>query len=278
LATTTLIVDLVHNVGEDLIDLRTMLPIGSDAHTFSPTPQDVVAVADADVVFINGLGLEEFLRELLENAGGEAPVVAVSMNIEPRKLVNNGEGEEHAHTAVGADPHVWMTPAKVIIMVHNIEQALSKLDPTNAETYAANAAAYVVQLEALDAWVKTQIESIPAENRKLVTDHETFGYYADRYGLTVVGAVIPAYSTSAEPSAQELAALQELIETQHVQAVFVGTTMNTVLAERIAADTGLKMVPLYTESLGASGSGVETYLDFIRYNTTAIVAALRPKS
>jgi ABC-type Zn uptake system ZnuABC Zn-binding protein ZnuA len=280
-ATTTIMGDLVRNVGGDVIELTTMLPIGADTHTFAPTPQDVAAVADAHVVFMNGLHLEEFLEELLENAGGETPVVVLSANVETRHFEemaehsDDEEGEkhndEHGHAHEGADPHVWMTPANAIIMTHNIERALSELDPANAEIYKANAEAYEAQLEELDAWVKAQIETIPAEKRKLVTDHEVFGYYASRYGLEVVGAVIPGYSTNAEPSAQELAQLQEAIEKFDTKAVFVGTTANPVLAQ----DTGIQLVALYTESLGEPGSGAETYLDFIRYNTTAIVEALK---
>ncbi len=183
--------------------------------------------------------------------------------------------DEHGHAHEGADPHIWMNLGNAIIMVHNIEHALSELDPANATAYETNAAAYEAQLEELDAWVIEQIAAIPEENRELVTDHDAFGYYADHYGLEVVGAVIPAYSTNAEPSAQELAELQEVIGELEVQAVFVGTTVNPVLAERVSEDTGSNLVPLYTGSLGETGSGVESYLDFIRYNTTAIVEALK---
>jgi ABC-type Zn uptake system ZnuABC Zn-binding protein ZnuA len=284
LATTNIVGDLTRNVGGDMIELTTILPIGADPHTFSPTPQDAAAVADAHVIFVNGLHLEEFLTELIENAGGEAPTVAVSANVETREFEEredlaqgHGEGErdedEHAHEA--ADPHIWLTPTNAVVMVHNIEHALSELDPANAASYEANAAAYTAQLEELDAWVTAQIEIIPAQNRALVTDHEAFGYYADRYGLDVVGAVIPAYSTNAEPSARELAALQQAISDFEVKAVFVGATVNPVLAARLAEDTGIELIPLYTGSLGEAGSGVETYLALIRYNTTAIVAALK---
>ena len=285
-ATTNIVGDLVQTVGGELIELTTLLPIGADPHTFAPAPQDVAAVADAHVVFINGLHLEEFLEELIENAGGEASVVALSTNVEIRAFEemtghtsSENKGEEHENEQdrhlTGVDPHIWTSPANVIVMVHTIEQALSQLDPVNAGAYAANAAAYETELEALDAWVMAQIESIPAKNRTLVTDHEVFGYYAARYGLKVAGAVIPAYSTNAEPSAQELVALQSTITELGVQAVFVGRTVNPVLAERIAGDTGLKLVPLYTGSLDEAGSGVETYLDYLRHNTTAIVEALR---
>ena len=269
-ATTNIVGDLVRNVGGDMIELITMLPSGSDPHTFDPAPQDVAAVADAHVVFVNGLHLEEFLEELIENAGGQAPAVALSANVETRNFE-----ESAGHAPEGVDPHVWMTPANAVAMVHNIEHALSQLDPANAETYQTNAQVYQAQLEELDAWVKTQIESIPTENRKMVTDHDAFGYYAGRYGLDLVGAVIPAYSTNAEPSAQEMADLQQAIKKFDTKAIFVGTTVNPTLAQRLADDTDIKLVPLYTGSLGQAGSGVESYLDFIRYNTTAIVNALK---
>ena len=171
--------------------------------------------------------------------------------------------------------HGWTTPANAIIFVHNIEQALSALDPANAETYRANAEAYEAELAELDAWVKAQIETIPAENRQLVTDHAIFGYYADRYGLEQIGAVIPSFSTTAEPSAQDLAKLEDVIKEQGVKAIFIGNTVNPGLAQRVAEDTGIQLVTLYTESLGPEGSGVETYVDYIRYNTQAIIEALK---
>lgn len=283
LATTNIIGDLAANVAGDLIDLTVMIPQGTDPHTFSPTPQDVAAVAEADVVLSNGLGFEEFLSEVLDNAGGEAIAIATASGVETRQFAADTDHEEaaeheaddHAHVHEGVDPHVWLTPANAQVMVHNIAEALSGLDPANAATYEANAEAYEAKLAELDGWVKAQIETIPAENRKMVTDHDAFGYYADRYGLEVIGAVIPAYSTNASPSAQELAALQDEIGQYGVKAVFVSTTVNPELAQQVAADTGIQLVPLYTGSLGELGSGAETYLDYLRYNTSAIVEALQ---
>lgn len=285
-ATTNIIGDMVGNVGGDLIELTTMLPIGADPHNFSPAPKDAAAVADAHVVFINGLNLETFLQKLIENSGGKATVVAVSANVAAREFAEEPAGghaeeeahegeeaEEHAHE--GVDPHIWVTPANAVIMVENIARALSQLDPAHADMYQTNAQNYQTQLAQLDQWVKQQIENVPAENRKLVSDHDTFGYFADRYGLELIGAVIPNFSTNAEPSAQEVARLQQTIADYGVKAIFVGSTVNPVLAERMAEDTGVQLVPLYTGSLGQPGSGAETYLDYIRYNTTAIVQALK---
>ncbi len=273
---------MVKNVGGDLIDLSILLPLGSDPHSFQATPQDVAKVAAAQVLFANGVGLEEFLSELIKNAGGQAVVVSLSEGVETRQMSEaDMAAEEHAADAAhpdehtGVDPHTWTTPANAIIFVQNIEQALSKLDPAHTAAYQANAEKYRGQLKGLDAWVKAQIEIIPAENRKLITDHTVFGYYADRYGLKQVGAVIPSFSTSAEPSAQELADLEKAIKAQGVKAIFVGSTVNPGLERRVAEDTGLKLVTLFTESLGPAGSGAETYLDYTRYNTKAIVEALK---
>ncbi len=277
IATTSIIADVVSQVGSDLIDLTLLLPVGTDPHTFESTPRDLASVADAHLVFANGMGLEVFLDEMIKNAGGQAAVVYLSPGIETRQLgagdVREHDEPDHAHE--GVDPHTWTTPANVIIFVHNIERALSTLDPANTKTYEARAKTYEAELEELDAWVKAQIETIPPENRKLVTDHTTFGYYADHYGLEQVGAVIPTFSTAAETSAQELVALEEAIKAYKVKAIFVGTSVNPSLSEQVAKDTGTQLVTLYTGSLGTTGSGVETYLDYIRYNTETIVEALK---
>jgi ABC-type Zn uptake system ZnuABC Zn-binding protein ZnuA len=196
-------------------------------------------------------------------------VIYVSQDLELREL---DEGEAHDHKT---DPHTWTTPVNAIVFVHNIRDALSALNPDNAEVYEVNAQNYEAELIALDEWIEAQITTIPVENRKLVTDHETFGYYADRYGLEHIGAVIPGFSTASEPSAQEIAALEDTIRQYRVPALFVGTTVTPSLVQQVATDTGIKVVTLYTGSLGPPGSDVQTYVDYMRYNTTAIVEGLR---
>ncbi|MCD6519198.1 MAG: zinc ABC transporter substrate-binding protein [Anaerolineae bacterium] len=270
LATTSIVGDIVGNVGGNLVELSILVPVGADPHSFSPTPQDVAAVSEAHVIFINGAGLEQFLGPLLQSVRGSAPVISLSEGVPLRRFspVRKGGEEE-------VDPHTWMSPANVIIFVQNIEKALVALDPAHANEYHQNAQTYRARLEELDAWVQEQIAQIPPENRKIVTDHEAFGYYADRYGLQQIGAVIPGFSAAAEPSAKDLAALQEAIRRYGAKAIFVGVSVNPTLARRIAEDTGIRVVRLYTGSLGPEGSGAETYIDFIRYNTKAIVEALR---
>ena len=282
-ATTSIVADIVGQIGDDIIDLTILLAAGVDPHTFEATPRDVATIADAHIVIANGAGLEAFLEELLENAGGNTPVVHASYGItfrdmdtshhEPETEAQEHETEEHLHE--GIDPHTWTTPTNVMIFVRNVVSALSALDPANAETYEANAEAYTMQLEEIDLWSQEMIERIPEENRKLVTDHAVFGYYADRYGLEQVGAVIPAISTAAQPSARELAALEKAIKEYEIKAIFVGNTVNPSLSEQVANDSGTQLVMLYTGSLGTEGSGVESYLDYLRYNTNAIVDALK---
>ena len=162
----------------------------------------------------------------------------------------------------------------MIHWVENITHVLSALDPSNAEAYEENAHTYIHELEELDAWIQGQISRIPEANRKLVTNHPVFGYFAGRYGLEQVGSVYPV-SPSSEPSARDIAALQDAIQGYGVPAVFAESTVNSRLAEQIARDTGVKLVPLYTGSLSAPGGGAETYILLMRYDVQAIVEALK---
>ncbi len=268
-ATTSIVADVVQNVGGDRIDLTALLPLGADPHAFEPTPQDVAAVAGAHVVFVNGAGLEVFLDDLLESAGENVAVVPVSHGVE--LLALDGK-DEHGG---GVDPHVWFDPNNVMVWTRNVEHALGELDPGNAETYEANAAAYEAELGALDAWIVQQVTQVPEANRRLVTDHASFGYFARRYGFEQIGAVFPGYSTLAEPSAQELAELEEAIREHGVKAVFVGLTVNPTLAERVAEDTNTRLVFLYTGSLSEPDGPASDYLAFVKYNVSAMVEALR---
>ncbi len=183
-----------------------------------------------------------------------------------------GEGD-HDHDS--ADPHTWMDPNNVIVWTENIRSALSKADPVNEGAYRSNAEAYIDSLRELDTWIRDQVSQIPSEQRKLVTDHATFGYFADQYGFEQVGLVTPALSSNAAPSAQELASLEEKIESNDIKAIFVGNTVNPSLAQQIAADTGAQIIFVFTGSLGQAGSEADSYLDFMRYNVNAIVNALK---
>jgi ABC-type Zn uptake system ZnuABC Zn-binding protein ZnuA len=261
-------------VAGDRIDLTVLMGAGIDPHTYVPTPADTAAIHDAHLVFANGAGLEADLDEIFENAGGEAVHIQLSQGMDLRPQPggdeHQGEGDEHGD----ADPHVWFSVPNVVHWVETIEQVLAALDPSNADGYAEYSQGYIEELEALDGWIQAQVAQIPEANRKFVTNHPAFGYLAGRYGLEQVGAVYPV-SPSAEPSAQDIAALQDAIREFGVPAVFTESTVNPRLARQVAEDTGVKLVPLYSGSLGEPGSGAETYLDLMRYNVDAIVEALR---
>lgn len=271
-ATTSIVADIVAQIGGHHLVVQTLLPVGTDPHAFDPSPRDLAAVANADVVFANGAGLEEFLGRLLDSASDATPLVELSEGIALRALdADAHEADEHA----GIDPHTWTSPANAIVFVRNAERALRTLDPAHADEYGANADAYVAELERVDAWIAERIATLPDARRLLVTDHLIFGYYADRYGLRQVGAVIPGFSTGAAPSAKELAEIEDSVRRLGVPAIFAGASVNPALAERVAADTGVVLATLYTGSLGPAGSGADTYLGYLRHNTNTIVEALR---
>lgn len=282
-ATTSIVADVVAQIAGENIDLVVLMPPGTDPHSFEPTPQDAAAIADAHVVFINGIGLETFIDPLLASAGQGIAVVSVSQGADLLHLeeisalqTDTTDHEEETHEHEGLyDPHVWFDPTQLVVWTHNIEAALSTLDPNHASAYHERAEAYRARLEALHQWIVQQIAQIPEKRRVLVSDHVELGYLARRYELRQVGAVIPGYSTLAEPSAQEMAALEDTIRSLGVRAIFVGRTVNPRLAERIAADTGIQIVFLYTGSLSAPDGPAPTYEALMRYNVTAIVNALR---
>jgi len=262
-ATTSLVGDVVSRVGGDRIQLTTLMAKGTDPHSYVPTPSETAAVYDANLLFANGAGLEEFLVEMLANAGGSAVEVSLSDGLSLRSLSGGAP-----------DPHVWFDVHNVIQWVTTIEQSLSALDPANAAVYRANAAAYIAELQALDAWIGQQVATIPEANRKLVIDHPVFGYFAGRYGFEQIGAVYPL-NPAAEPSAQDLAALENMIRQYQAPAVFSENTVSPKLADQVARDTGVKLFLLYTDSLGGPGTGAETYLDLMRYDVQTMVEALR---
>jgi manganese/iron transport system substrate-binding protein len=273
LATTSIVADVVAAVGGPRIEVSALVPPGVDPHTFEPTPQDVRSVAEADVVFENGLGLEAFLGGLVRSAGEGVPVVSVSAGIDPLPAGNLAAVGE---TAVRAewDPHVWLDPQNVILWTHAIEDALTALDPPGAADYAQAAEDYRLELQALDTEIEAQLAAIPDGQRRLVTDHEELAYFARRYRFEIVGAVIPAPSAAAEPSARELAALEDAIRSSGVRAVFVSSVVTPALARQVAKDTGIQLVTLYTHSLSDSSGPAPSYLALMRLDARLIAEAL----
>jgi ABC-type Zn uptake system ZnuABC Zn-binding protein ZnuA len=277
-ATTTIVGDVVAQVGGEWVDLSVLLPVGTDPHAFDPNPQDIAKVVEADLIFANGVGLESFLDNLIEGAAAEAKLISVSEAVD--LLFSQGNLQDHdadadQHAQEGADPHTWTNPNNVIIWVQEIEQALKEADPENAAAYTANAAEYISELEELDTWIRAQVAMIHLEKRSLITDHTLFGYFVHEYGFEQVGTLIPGYSTLAEPTAQELAEIEDIIRELEVKAIFVGKTANPGLAERVADDLGVELVHLYTGSLSEAGGDAASYIEYMRYNTSAIVDVLK---
>ncbi len=279
-ATTNIVGDVVENVGGQYLKLKVLMPRGTDPHAFEPTPQDAVAVADADVVFANGASLEVFLEPLLQSVGEDVPVVELSSAVELLRLSEAGpSANEELHTAshdqdTEYDPHTWLDPNNVMVWTTSVERTLSTLDPAHKAVYESSAASYLEQLGALDAWIRDQIADVPADNRRLVTDHASLGYFAQQYGVEEVGSVFPGHSTLAEPSAGDLAALERAVEQLGVRAVFVGMAVNPSLAARVSEDAGVRLVRLYVGSLSEVGGPADTYLRLMRYDVTAIVRGL----
>lgn len=263
--TTTLVADVVRAVAFPGTPVVSLVPVGVDPHTFQPTPDDVRAVADADLVFLSGAGLEADLASVVSTARG--PRVDLSADLSLRK---SSEGDEHG----AVDPHVWFDPWNVAEWVRRIAVALAAADPEGATRVSERAAAYLAELDALDVWIRATVAELAPESRLLVTDHRFLGYFAARYGFTELGAIFPGTSTLAEPSTRDLARLEDSMRTAGVRAVFVGTTVSSDLALQVAADTGARVVFLYTGSLGESDGPAATYLDLMRFDVRAIVDAL----
>jgi ABC-type Zn uptake system ZnuABC Zn-binding protein ZnuA len=266
LASTTFLADMARNVAGDRVQVDSLLPTGADPHGYQPTPSDVAKISKSTVLIVNGLGYEQFLSTLLQNAGGKRDVIEATAGISPRK---------NAGLENGVDPHMWLDPNNVITYVENIRDALAKADPDGAGIYKKNADAYIAQLKALDVWIVEQVNQIPADRRLLVTNHEALGYFADRYGFTVIGAVVPGFSTDAAPSAQQMAGLIDLIKSSGAPAIFLGQVESDTLAAQIANETSAKVVSdLYLESL-TEGAPAATYIDMMKHNVTRIVGALK---
>jgi ABC-type Zn uptake system ZnuABC Zn-binding protein ZnuA len=266
--------DIVQNVAGDRLKVEALMPLGADPHSFEPTPQDVARVAKSDILIINGAGFEEFLKPLLQNAGGKRLVIEASAGLAQRTPgTDEGATSGNAHDL---DPHFWLNPVNTIHYVENIRDGLSQADPAGRDIYTRNAEAYIALLNELDAWITAQVGQIPVKHRLLVTNHESLGYFADRYGFRVVGAIIPSVSTSASPSAKQLAALIDQIKASGAPAIFLETGSNPQLAQQIALETGVKVVTdLYTHSVSAGDGPAPTYIELMRYNAKQIVEALK---
>lgn len=272
-ATYSILGDFVDAVGGELIDLHVLIGPDGDSHEYEPVPGDGVALAEAAVVFENGLEFEPWLDSLFEASGSRAVRVVVTDSTEPLPAREHEEEGDEEHGEF--DPHVWHSVPNAVVMVENVRAGLVAADPANADVYTANAAAYTSELQALDAYIRERVATLPEARRKLVTSHDTFGYFAQAYGFEIVGAVLPVSTENADPGAGEIAALIEQVRTSGVPAIFAENVTNPGLLEQVAESAGVSVAPpLYTDALGAVGTSGETYLSLERYNVDTIVAAL----
>jgi ABC-type Zn uptake system ZnuABC Zn-binding protein ZnuA len=268
LAVESFLADIAMNVVGDHLVVESLMPVDADPHAYQPSPQDAVKISNADVLIINGANLEAFIAPILQNASGKQKIISASAGLTPR---SDPSGQNPA-----GDPHFWLDPNNVINYVENIRDGLSLMDPAGKPVYAANAQKYIVELQSLDSWIKEQVKLVPPAHRQLVTNHETFGYFAERYGFTVIGAIVPSVTSGAAPSAQELATLIDQIHSAGVSAIFLEAGTNPQLADQIASETGVKVVTgLYTHSLSLPGGPAATYIAMMNYDVTVIVEALK---
>jgi ABC-type Zn uptake system ZnuABC Zn-binding protein ZnuA len=235
-------------------------------------------VADARLLVVNGAGLEVFLAKLLANAGGGRPVVEASAGLTSR-TAREGEVTEGGGIAAGPsaepDPHFWLDPVFAIRYVQNIRDGLILLDPAGEAVYRANADAYIARLRDLDRWITSQVAAIAPAQRMLVTNHESLGYFADRYGFRIIGTVIPSVSTEASPTARQLARLVDGLKAAGARALFLEAGANPQLARQVAEESGIKVVTeLFTHSLSDASGPAPTYLAMMRADVETIVGAL----
>jgi zinc/manganese transport system substrate-binding protein len=283
-ATTPEVADFVRNLGGADVAVTQIIKPNVDPHDYEPTPADIQAISQAKVVVKNGVGLEEWLDPTIESAGFKGAVVDSSQGVALREGGHHEEEEgEHAEGEAEAegeehDPHIWHDPRNAKIMVTNIEKALSAADPAHAAAFAGNLTTYSAQLDKLDADNQAAFTKLPVAQRKLVTNHDAFGYYVERYQLQFVGSVIPSLDTSAELSAKQLTDLVAKIKATGTKAIFTESSLPPKSAQAIAKQAGVKVIggedALYGDSLGEPGTPQGTYLGAEQHNTQVIVSAL----
>jgi zinc/manganese transport system substrate-binding protein len=266
-ATTTQVADLVRAVGGARVEVVQLLQPNSDPHEYEPRPDDVTALLDAPLVFESGDDLDAWIHDIVSASGGNPRLVALA-----DASVARIAGERSGADSSTYDPHWWHDPRNVAAAIPVIRDALSRANPPAKAAYARNARTYLAKLRRLDAGIAACMRRVPPSQRKLVTDHDAFGYFARRYGIDVIGAVIPSQTTQAQPSAGDVAQLADTIRREQVYAVFPESSANAKLARAIAKETGASAdATLYGDTLGPAGSDGATYLGMERHNADAMV-------
>ena len=265
-ATFSILHDFVKNVGGDRVDVQSLVGPSGDAHVYQPKPSDAKTIADAKVVFVNGLGFEGWIDRLIKASASKAALVTATKGVKPRKAE-----DDHGHG--GADPHAWQSVANAKLYVANIRDALTAADPAGKATYEANATAYLAKLEALDAEVKAEVAKIPADRRKIITTHDAFGYFAGAYGVSFIAP--QGVSTESEVSAKDVAKIITQIRKQKIPAVFLENVSDERLLRRIAQEGGARIGgTLYSDALTDDKGLAPTYIDMMRHNVKQLSTAL----
>jgi zinc/manganese transport system substrate-binding protein len=265
-ASFTVIADMVHNVGGDRVHVTSLIGPNGDPHVYEPTPTDAQALKRADLAFVSGLHLEGWLDRLIVASGYQGQPVVLSDGIKTRSMEEDGERI--------VDPHAWNSAANAVIYVRNIVAALKRVDPAGAAEYQANGDRYITQLQALDAYARTQVQGIPVAQRKVLTSHDAFGYFGDAYGVTFLAPL--GFSTEAEPSAADVARLITQIKREHVSAYFFENSGDPRLVKQIAAASGAQPGgELYVEALSAADGPAASYTQMFRYNVDQLVKAMK---
>jgi ABC-type Zn uptake system ZnuABC Zn-binding protein ZnuA len=272
-ASTSVLADLVRQVGGEAVLVRPLAPAGADPHTFQPSPDGMRVLAQANVIFYNGSGLEEWWSKTVRVVSrGNVPIVELSKGLATLQAFDEERGPSHA-SGGGPDPHVWLDPMLAKAYVERIRDTLAQADPPRASAYADGAKRFVQTLDELDGWIRAEIAKIPPTRRKMVTFHNAFQYFAKRYGLVVRGYLVA--SPGKEPSAKALAELTRRVRQEQIPAVFAEADFSPKLVEALARDAGVKVVTtLYDGSL-TSGPPADTYVNLMRHNVAQIVSALR---
>lgn len=274
LAVESFIADIAQNVAGDRITVESLIPLGVDPHGFELTPQDLVKMNESDIIIMNGCGVESWLEDSYSNLPKNIAIIEGCQELISRRPGKSEIVTDHETM----DPHFWLDPISVIQYVENIKDGFIAIDPGWKNFYQGNSEKYIVQLQDLDTWIKDSVSIIPIAERKIVTNHESFGYFADRYQFQVIGTIIPGFSSNASPSAQQLAELTDQIRLTGAKAIFLETGTNAALSDQVAAETGVKVITdLYTHSLTDPSGSAPTYIDMMKWNVTQIVKALGAK-
>jgi ABC-type Zn uptake system ZnuABC Zn-binding protein ZnuA len=265
--TTTILADLVAQVGGSHVRVSSLVPKGGEVHTFDPSPSDVRRLAQADAVFLNGLGLDDWLASLVADAGTTAPVVRLG---EKLPGVTYLAGEDGAGSEA-VNPHLWLNVAYAAKYAERIGEALAEADPANAAAYRDRAAAYGRTLADLDTELRSKMDTIPAANRTVISFHDAFPYFAAAYGLAIDGTIVDA--PGQDPSAGQIASLVGVVREKGVKAIFAEAQFSEDLARTIADETGATVVSrLYTDSVGDAPQ--DTYVGMMRWNVDRVLEAL----